>query len=171
MPPPARSKRGTAPPRARVAPLDTRESDESNTAPSRGPVVAILNDGWRVVEERVQSTVQRRQRRKWASRRFCTTRSVLLRDVRELCGDVSDEALELLEALPDRHPGLVAYEKANMAKGKRPARRSPGCGSSPAPKVRRPHDRYVLQHPRHGSAKSGRQPKVTSYLPWQRSFR
>jgi hypothetical protein len=100
---------------------DTGESDETNTAPSHERLVSALNDGWRVVEERLQWIIQRCRRRDWNSRRFCTTRAVLLRDIRELCGEVSAEAPAVLEALPERHPGLVAYEKSNfaLAKGKR----------------------------------------------------
>ena len=117
MPPPAPDKRRQGPRRPqRVS--DTDESDESNTAPSHERLVATLNIGWRIVEERLQWIVQRRRSRDWNSRRFCTTRAVLLRDVRELCGTVSPEALVVLEALPDRHPGLVAYEKSNFAKAK-----------------------------------------------------
>ena len=121
MPPPSLGKRATARPRPRPAP-DTGERDETSAAPIAGVSVAMLNIGWRVVEERLQWIIQRRGRREWKSRRFCTTRSVLIRDVRELCGKVSAEALEVLEALPDRHPGLVAYETANLArmKGRKP---------------------------------------------------
>ena len=39
----------------------------------------------------------------WQSRSFCTTRESLLRCVRKLCGEVDQNALADLQALPEHH--------------------------------------------------------------------
>ena len=39
----------------------------------------------------------------WRDRSFCTTREGLLRCVRETCGEVDDEAIVRLRALPEFH--------------------------------------------------------------------
>ncbi len=59
--------------------------------------------------------MQRRRKNDWLSRRFPTDRKTLLRDIRELCGEVSQDILAAVEALPERHPGFVAHHEENMA--------------------------------------------------------
>jgi hypothetical protein len=73
-------------------------------------VIAQLNAKWRVVDDPLQWILQRRKgnpRKKnsgWLDRSFCTTRDGLLRCVRENCGEVDDDALSELQALPEFHP-------------------------------------------------------------------
>jgi hypothetical protein len=82
----------------------------TRAAASQLPVVAVLNDRWRVVLDPLQWIIEVRKGRGgvkstgWRGRRFCTTRTVLIRDVRELCGEVDPEALAILERLPENHP-------------------------------------------------------------------
>src|SRR6185312_16167425 len=72
-------------------------------------LIALLNEGWRVVDDPLQWILQRRKgnpRKKnsgWRDRSFCTTREGLLRCVRESCGEVDDTALAQLRALPNFH--------------------------------------------------------------------
>ena len=72
-------------------------------------LIAHLNGSWRVVDDPLQWILQRRKgkpRKKnsgWRDRCFCRTRGGLLRSVRELCGEVDDEALAHLHALPEFH--------------------------------------------------------------------
>ena len=70
---------------------------------------AQLNKNWRVVDDPLQWILQRRKgnsRNKnsgWQDRSFCTTREGLLRCIREYCGEVNQNALADLQALPDYH--------------------------------------------------------------------
>ncbi|MCP4316420.1 MAG: hypothetical protein GY789_10490 [Hyphomicrobiales bacterium] len=79
-------------------------------AASSLPVIAVLNDRWRVTFDPLQWILEVRKSRGdakstgWRGRRFCTTRTVLIRDVHELCGDVDPNALAVLERLPEKHP-------------------------------------------------------------------
>ena len=41
-------------------------------------------------------------------------RKTLLRDLRELVGEVSPEALAAVEALPEKHPGFMAHVAKSM---------------------------------------------------------
>jgi hypothetical protein len=72
-------------------------------------LTAQLNKNWRVVDDPLQWILQRRKgnpRKKnsgWQDRSFCTTREGLFRCVRESCGEVDDEALAQLRALPEFH--------------------------------------------------------------------
>ena len=81
-------------------------------SPSAHPLnhlIARLNAKWRVVDDPLQWILQRKKgnpRKKnsgWRDRSFCTTRQTLLRCVRETCGEVDDEALIRLRALPEFH--------------------------------------------------------------------
>jgi hypothetical protein len=69
-----------------------------------------LNDNWRVVDDSLHWILQRRKgnpRKKnsgWQDRSFCTTREGLLRCVRENCGEIDDDGLTKLRALPEFHP-------------------------------------------------------------------
>jgi hypothetical protein len=71
--------------------------------------IAQLNKNWRVVDDPLQWILQRRKgnpRKKnsgWQDRSFCTTREVLLRCVREYCGEVDEKALADLKVLPEYH--------------------------------------------------------------------
>jgi hypothetical protein len=89
------------------------------TAPSEGTVVAVLNSRWRVVHDALTWTLQYRagnilhsdesdNRRSWQGKRFCRTRDALIRDARELCGDIDPKALTVIDALPDQHPDRVS---------------------------------------------------------------
>ena len=73
-------------------------------------LIARLNANWRVVDDPLQWILQRRKgnpRKKnsgWQDRSFCTTREGLLRCVRELCGEIDDNSLNRIHALPEFHP-------------------------------------------------------------------
>jgi hypothetical protein len=87
-----------------------RTAVATGAAVSPLPVVAILNDRWRVTLDPLQWILEVRKGRSdakstgWRGRRFCTTRTVLIRDVRELCGPVNPDARAILERLPETHP-------------------------------------------------------------------
>jgi hypothetical protein len=72
-------------------------------------LTAQLNKNWRVVDDPLQWILQRRKgnpRKKnsgWQDRSFCTTREGLLCCIREYCGEVNQNALADLQALPDYH--------------------------------------------------------------------
>lgn len=76
--------------------------------------VAILNDRWRVIDDPLQWILQYRRRKVcagakspkdniWRGHRFCRTRTALLRDIRENCGEVGPAALAIVKALPEWH--------------------------------------------------------------------
>jgi hypothetical protein len=85
-----------------LATLTSRPAHPSNR------LLAQLNGQWRVVNDPLQWILQRRKgnpRKKnsgWKDRCFCTTRDALLRCVREYCGDIDEDALTDLQALPER---------------------------------------------------------------------
>jgi len=94
--------------------LNPRCSAQAKTATSpadasKTPVVAILNNRWRVIDDPLQWILQVRRGRKtekatgWRGRSYCTQRTVLLRCIREYCGEVDADALAIVEALPNRH--------------------------------------------------------------------
>lgn len=72
-------------------------------------LVVQLNDRWRVIDDPLQWILQVRKGRKakkasgWRGRSYCTQRTVLLRCIREYCGDVDRGAIAIVEALPKRH--------------------------------------------------------------------
>ena len=72
-------------------------------------LIAQLNANWRVVDDPLQWILQRRKgnpRKKnsgWQDRSFCTTREGLLRCIRELCGEIDDNSLTRIHALPEFH--------------------------------------------------------------------
>jgi hypothetical protein len=98
-----------------------RQSDKdvrppTSPSPSSSPLahpsnrrIAQLNKSWRVMDDPLQWVLQRRKgnpRKKnsgWQDRSFCTTREALLRCIREYCGDVDQNALADLQALPEHH--------------------------------------------------------------------
>ncbi len=73
------------------------------------PLVAQLNDRWRVVDDPPQWTLQKRKgnpRNKnsgWSHRSHCRTKEGLLQCVREYCSNVDPSALSKLASLPDFH--------------------------------------------------------------------
>ena len=86
-------------------------------------VVAVLNDRWRVLDDKLQWLLQVRKGRPTAkssgcrNRFFCTQRPALLRCIREHCGDVDPDALSVIEALPDRH-GHPILQRGRRSKEK-----------------------------------------------------
>jgi hypothetical protein len=75
-------------------------------------VLAILGDGWRVIEDadRLQWIIQRRDagdrhRAGWRGVSFHTSRRGLIAVSGKLCPHLDPAALALLDALPAHHPG------------------------------------------------------------------
>jgi hypothetical protein len=90
-------------------PITRWKGPSPNPAHPSNRLTAQLNKNWRVVDDPLQWIIQRRKgktRKKnsgWQDRSFCTTREGLMRSVRESCGEVYDEALARLRALPEFH--------------------------------------------------------------------
>ena len=88
-----------------MKPSTAREATDS---PIGFPIV--LNDRWRVSEDRTQWILERLTGRSWENRahvrakRFHRCQAALLRSIRKLCGDVDHEALARVQALPQTHP-------------------------------------------------------------------
>ena len=85
----------------------------------------VLSDRWRISDDPVQWILQTRVGKGrtlksggiddgWRNRRFHTDRKTVLRDIRELIGEVSPEALAAVEALPEKHPGFMAHVAKSM---------------------------------------------------------
>ena len=75
---------------------------------SKNGEIVRLNDLWRVVDDPLQWILVRRGNKNgnfgpWKARSFCTTRKVLLRCIREDCGDVDPAAVALIETWPERN--------------------------------------------------------------------
>ncbi|MDA0652760.1 MAG: hypothetical protein O3C49_05720 [Proteobacteria bacterium] len=96
------------------------------------PVTEIcrLNDRWRVITAPLQYILQYRENTVpgsaksprhsgWKGLRFCRTRTALLRDIKESCGQVDRAALEIIERLPAWHDDTVKKEEP-----------APGCSIS-----------------------------------------
>ena len=83
----------------------TTPPETQRTAPagSLNALPAVLNFGWRVMDDPLQWLLQHKQGGRWRNRSFCRTREGLLSCVREYCGIVDAKALKRLEALPDFH--------------------------------------------------------------------
>jgi hypothetical protein len=96
-------------PNAALPPALDPATHPSRPAHPSNRLVAQLNRNWRVVDDPLQWVLQRRKgnpRKRnsgWQDRSFCTTREVLLRCVRESCGELDQIALAYLQALPDHH--------------------------------------------------------------------
>ena len=82
------------------------------TADNYGRVVTQPGEGWRVIEckDRLQWILQRRDalragQPRWAGTRYCQSKAALIRASRALCGQIESEAMEKLNALPDRIGG------------------------------------------------------------------
>ena len=81
----------------------------SPPAPPSNPLVAQLNERWRVVDDPLQWILQRRKgtsRKKnsgWQNRSFCRTREGLLGCICEYCGEVDANSVAKLKTLPDFH--------------------------------------------------------------------
>ncbi len=77
------------------------------------PVVAILNDRWRVIDDGLQWVLQKRKGRPtpkstgWRGRSYATSRTTLLDSVERRCGPVDLDALGVLMTLPDDHPSMT----------------------------------------------------------------
>jgi len=88
-------------------------------------LVAQLNESWRVIDDRLQWILQRRKgkpRKKnsgWQDRSFCTMREVLIRCVREYCGEVDADALAALRHLPDTHSDMIVNRLCDLPQGGR----------------------------------------------------
>ena len=99
-----------------------------------------LNHDWRVTEGGLQYILQRRRghsRSKatgWIGCAFCRTRAALLRNVRELCGEIDENALSQLQALPEWHPDgpvqAASTPKTNRPGGSRRSVNFIPCGSN-----------------------------------------
>ena len=74
------------------------------------PVIAVLNDRWRVIDDGMQWVLQKRKGRPtpkstgWRARSYATSRASLLNSVEKRCGPVEPAALGILSSLPDEHP-------------------------------------------------------------------
>ena len=74
------------------------------------PVIAVLNDRWRVIDDGIQWVLQKRKGRPtpkssgWRGRSYATSRARLLDSVERRCGPVEPAALRHLTSLPDEHP-------------------------------------------------------------------
>lgn len=117
----SKSSWGT-PPACPVKPASAAETDtEENKQPTKEnaggicrsegsddyfDVVVRLNNRWRVIvcKDSIQWILQRRDtgtaQRPWRGKRYCTTKSALLRGCGEKCGDIDPAAMAVLEALP-----------------------------------------------------------------------
>ena len=78
----------------------------------KGPVLAQLNDNWRIVHHpaqwilQVYGGVRYSGAPIWHGRSFCTTLTTLKRCVCEYCGDIEPDALAVISALPAVHPRI-----------------------------------------------------------------
>ena len=76
------------------------------------PVLAVLNDRWRVIDDGIQWVLQKRKGRPtpkssgWRGRSYATSRASLLDCIERLCGSVDPAALRVIEGLPADHPKL-----------------------------------------------------------------
>lgn len=72
------------------------------------PVIANLNDRWRVVacSAGIQWILQRRRGDRWDGYWFCRTREALVRGARKHAGEIGGVALVTLLRLPERFPEL-----------------------------------------------------------------
>ena len=73
------------------------------------PVIALLNDRWRVIDDPLQWILEvrtgqpTRKATGWRGRSFCTQRRSLIRCIGEYCGEVDPAALEIIKKLPEKH--------------------------------------------------------------------
>ena len=97
-------------------------------SPVKAPTVVVLNNRWRIVDDDLQWILQYRRRnrgrsdgsedsRSWEGKRFCRTRTTLLRDIRENCAEVDPAAVEIVEALPYLHPDRDKKENPAATQG------------------------------------------------------
>ena len=76
-----------------------------------------LNAGWRIADDPPQWSLQCRSRTArertsgWVGRKFVRDRDHLLRRIRELCGDVDAEAIEVIKSWPQ---GYVTWKLQEM---------------------------------------------------------
>lgn len=73
------------------------------------PTITPLNNHWRVIDDPLQWILQVRKGQEtskgsgWRDRAYCAQRTALIRCIGEFCGEVSQDALAVIEALPSRH--------------------------------------------------------------------
>jgi hypothetical protein len=103
--------------------------EATTTIPSKSeksdsyPVVAHLNDGWRVIVcgAGIQWILQRRgspkkpRRDDWRGRSYCRTSEALIRCAREYAGSIDPAAAAILAALPEwiEHPNREVIPSNN----------------------------------------------------------
>ena len=96
-------------PQEALARADAPEATKCPVARSK-PVITVLNDRWRVVDDGIQWVLQKRKGRPtpkntgWRARSYATSRASLLDCVERRCGPVDSAALRILQALPNDHP-------------------------------------------------------------------
>jgi hypothetical protein len=99
-----------------MRPLDAPKVYRNESAEGYGPVVAVLNGKWRVIEcrDRVQWIVQSRDGTDglWRGQSYCRSKIALLR----ICGGIEGEARATLEALPDWLDPLPIFKNGRRVK-------------------------------------------------------
>tara|TARA_R110002110_G_scaffold414910_2_gene646366 strand:+ start:296 stop:703 length:408 start_codon:yes stop_codon:yes gene_type:complete len=74
------------------------------------PKIPPINSRWRVIDDPLQWILQVRKGREtskgsgWRDIAYCAQRTALIRCIHENCGEVSADAVAVIEALPPRHP-------------------------------------------------------------------
>ena len=108
---------------------------------------ATLNGRWRVIDDPLQWILQVRQGSKtlkgtgWRDRAYCAQRSALIRCIGEFCGEVSEYALAVIEALPSRHFDHDTMKNpAAICGGYRVEKRTSKSASNAHPARRKPYD-------------------------------
>ena len=102
-------KEGVCEPSASIIDVIVPAEVPSPPAHPSNSLIRQLNANWRVMDDSLQWILQRRKgnpRKRnsgWINRSFCTTRKGLLRCIRECCGEVDENALAELQALPHHH--------------------------------------------------------------------
>ena len=116
---------GVRQPSAALPPVLAPSTLPSPPAHPSNRLIAQLNANWRVVDDPLQWILQRRKgkpRKKnsgWQDRSFCTTREVLVRCIREYCGEVDAVALGELRRLPENHSDMIVNRLCDPPQGGR----------------------------------------------------
>ena len=94
---------------ARVARVGIGKMSTRESADDYDHVVAILSDRWRVIDS-MESKPYRQwivqynssiTNARWVGRQYLQTRSILLRNIKEVCGVVNDNELTKVQSLPN----------------------------------------------------------------------
>ncbi len=111
------------------------------------PVITPLNNRWRVIDDPLQWILQVRQGREtfkssgWKDRAYCAQRTALIRCIHENCGEVSADAVAVIEALPPRHPDHDTMKNpVAICGGHRVEKRTCTSDSNAHPARRKPYD-------------------------------